>query len=170
MSALAIVWVRIDDRLIHGQVVTAWSRECKCNHIVIANDQVAADKMMLTVLKVAAPPGMPVSALTLKRTAELYREGAFDNHRILILAKNPHDVLELVKAGVDIPLLNVGGMGGRPGSQPIYRNIHATPGDVEAFQELARLNVNVMFQIVPASEKKSLSEVLPGYARKPGGD
>jgi PTS system mannose-specific IIB component len=165
---LGIVWVRVDDRLIHGQVVTAWSRHCKCNHIVIANDQVATDKMMLTVLKVAAPPGMPVSALSLKRTAELYREGAFANHRILLLAKNPQDVLALVEMGVDIPQLNVGGMGGRPGSQPIYRNIHATREDVAAFKALAAHNVDISFQIVPASESKSLSEVLPAFERKLG--
>lgn len=160
---LNIVFVRIDDRLIHGQVVTGWMRQTLANRIVIVDDLVAKDSFMLQVLKMAAPPNVAVNAYTVEDGIELLKgEPKSANEKILVLAKSPEVILALVEAGVGITHLNIGGMGSKPGRKPLFRNIQASPEEIEAFNKLSNLGVNVEVRVIVTNKAVPLADVLAG--------
>lgn len=158
-----IVFVRIDDRLIHGQVVTGWMRHTSANRIVIVDNEVAKDEFMLQILKMAAPPNVDVRAYTVEDSINLLKgEPTSPNEKVLILAKNPGVILALVEAGVAITDLNVGGMGSKPGRKPLYKNIQASQDEIEDFIKLSNLGVNIEIRVVVNNKPVSLEEVLSG--------
>lgn len=158
-----IVFVRIDDRLIHGQVVTGWMRQSQANRIVIVDDFVAKDPFMLDILKMAAPPNVSVNAYTIEKAIELLNgEPTSSNEKVLILVKTPEVILALVEAGIKINHLNVGGMGSKPGRTKLFRNIQASPEEIETFKKLADLEIDVEFRVVVDNKGVSLDEVLAG--------
>lgn len=156
---MEIVFTRIDDRLIHGQVVTGWLKHSRANRIIIVDDIVANDEFMLGILEMSAPPGVEVNAYTVEKAVEILSdENSTD--RVLILAKTPNVILDLVNAGVAISYLNVGGMGSNEKRQKIYRNIQASKDEIEAMKELENKGVEVEFRVVVDHKPVSFSEVL----------
>lgn len=107
---LNIVLTRIDDRLIHGQVATAWSKITKATKIIVVDDAVAQDSFMQMVLKSAAPSSLKVEIYGVDDAVEILNKDD-DGEKILVLVKAPMTVLSLVKAGIGIKELNLGGMG-----------------------------------------------------------
>lgn len=143
-----IVLTRIDDRLIHGQVMTAWVKTTKANRIVIVDNPTAEDQFMIDVLQMLAPPGISVDVYTAATAAkELGNFGP--NDKIIILAKNPKILQELREYGVLLSHINVGGMGSNPNRSKLYRNISASSDELLCFKSLINQGVKVEIQIVP---------------------
>lgn len=163
---LNIVLTRIDDRLIHGQVVAGWMRQTMANRIIIVDDAVAKDPFMLQVLKIAAPPKVAVEAYTIEKGIDVLKgEPSSPNEKVIVLVKTPEVVLELVESGVDITELNVGGMGLKQGRKPLFRNIQATSEEIETFKKLDSLGVDVIFRVIVTDTPVPLEEVLAGRRR-----
>lgn len=149
---LNIVLTRIDDRLIHGQVVTAWSKITKANRIVVVDDEVAQDEFMVSILKMAAPASFNINILTISEATDLLK-GEDTGERVIILVKRPETVLSLINNGVIIESLNLGGMGAKMGRTQLYRNISISEEEKDCFKEIISKGVKVYVQIVPdASE------------------
>jgi PTS system mannose-specific IIB component len=156
---LNIVLTRIDDRLIHGQVITAWSKITKANRIIVVDDEVAEDSFMVKVLKMAAPSSIKVEIFTIADAA-VALGGEDTGEKVIILVKTPKTVLGLVKAGVSIKELNLGGMGATQGRKQLYRNISISSEEKEIFKELLSLGVNVFVQIVPDATKMPMATLI----------
>jgi len=146
---MGLALFRIDDRLIHGQVVTFWSRRLNINRIVIASDEVAQDSFLKKVLKMTAPPGVKVNILTQEETLAAYRAGKFEKYQLMLLVKSPEDARALIDGGLDVDSVNVGGMGSKPGTVTLYKNVSALPEQIEIFRELTARGINIQFQILP---------------------
>lgn len=156
---LNIVLTRIDDRLIHGQVITAWAKIKKANRIIVVDDEVAEDSFMVKVLKMAAPSSIKVEIFTIADAAgALNAEDTGEN--VIILVKTPKTVLGLIQAGVNIKELNLGGMGATQGRKQLYRNISISEGEKELFRELLALDVDVFVQIVPDANKMPMATLI----------
>lgn len=151
--------VRIDDRLIHGQVMAVWSKALGITEIVIAADDVAADPFMQKVMRAAAPPGVSVKVFTVEEAAR-YLQEAGDLSRTIVLLKGPGPAVQLFEAGFRYSRLNVGGIGVAPGRKKLYRNIAASPQEVEMLKRLAAAGVQVQFRIVPEDRPISLESVV----------
>ena len=152
-----VVLARVDDRLIHGQVVVKWLRAVSCDELVVCDDGVRADAFLGQVLRLAAPPSVSLHVLSVSECAEYLGscgrlEGARPR-RVFLLVKTPRVALELVRRGVFIPRLIVGGMASGPGSHRLYRSISATPEQEAHLLEMQRLGVSVVFQTVPEPEE-----------------
>lgn len=156
-----IVLARIDDRLIHGQVMTAWVQHTGGNEIVIADDKVAKDPFLCAVIKGAVPKHLKAQAMTLKDAAAYLKEKEDDQEKkFIILTKGPDAYLELIQSGVNIQEINLGGMGSRQGRTKLYKNISAGQDERDMFQELTEKNVHIYIQVVPNTEKVELNKVL----------
>jgi PTS system mannose-specific IIB component len=140
--------VRVDDRLIHGQVVAIWLKALHAKRILIVDDRTARDEFLREVLELAAPPGVPVEVLDLLAGTERARELASDPEPVFVIMRSPITALRLREAGVDFPLLNVGGIGAGPGRKPLYRNISASPEELEAMRQLEAMGTRVELRIV----------------------
>lgn len=162
---MAIVLVRIDDRLIHGQITTAWIADVGATRIVICSDEVADDPLQRTIVNITAPPRMPTEILTTEQTVQAAKSGVWDRERVFVLCKYPSDVLPLVRAGLDIKEINVGNVGGMtqhkggPGKQ-IFKSIAVTEEDVQIFRELLQAGVKLEVRVVPRDHRVDLATLL----------
>jgi PTS system mannose-specific IIB component len=140
--------VRVDDRLIHGQVVAIWLKALNAKRIVIVDDPTARDAFLSEIITLAAPHGVPVEVLDVESGTERVRALAEAQEPIFVLVRSPLVALHLREAGVAFPLLNVGGLGAGPGRKPLYRNISASPTEMDAMRRLEELGTSVELRIV----------------------
>lgn len=154
-----IAFIRIDDRLIHGQVITAWVKVTKANKIMIVDDLVATDPFISKVLKMAAPPGISVGVYGVE-SAINYILNDDEKEDLLILAKGPHSILGLIRGGVQIKEVNLGGMGAGAGRKKLYKNISTTHEEKKMFKEIIDLGTDVFIRIVPDDKSINLSEII----------
>ncbi|OOF49660.1 PTS mannose/fructose/sorbose transporter subunit IIB [Rodentibacter genomosp. 1] len=154
-----ICFSRIDDRLIHGQVVTTWVNLFKVEQIVVLNDKLAIDQTQKNILAMAAPQGIKVVVLTIEKFAEIYQTKGL-SRRTMLLFTNSIDVLSTVNAGVPINELNVGGMRFQEGRTQLTKALSVTNEERSAFQQLLDKEVTVTIQMVPNDEKINLTEVI----------
>ena len=150
-----IVFCRIDDRLIHGQVVTTWVNVKNIESIIVVNDKVAGDKIQKNILAMAAPAGIKVHAFGVKQFADITKKQPIKKR-----FTNSIDVLELVNYGVEIPGLNIGGMRYQEGRKQLTKALSVTPEEEAAFKELLEKGIDVTIQMVPNDEKKDIREVI----------
>ena len=154
-----IVLVRIDDRLIHGQIMTQWSRLYSPTEIMVVDDETYRDSFMTEVLLMAVPKEFKAVVADVDRAAEYLLQEAGEE-RILMLVKVPETVEALVDRGVDIRALNVGGMCKRAGRSTLYRNISSSPAENETLLRLQKRGVRVYVQVVPEDKEMEIDKVL----------
>jgi PTS system mannose-specific IIB component len=155
-----IVLARIDDRLIHGQVVTVWTKEVKCERIIVCNDEVAADAIRKALLTQVAPPGMKASVVDIEKAIRVYNNPKYAETRTLLLFTNPTDVLRMVEGGVDIKSVNIGGMSFKEGKKQITKAVSVNEKDIEAFKKLHENGIELEIRKVAADSKIDLMSIL----------
>jgi PTS system mannose-specific IIB component len=154
--------VRIDDRLIHGQVVAVWLRALGAQRIVIVDDASARDEFMSEVLTLAAPQGVPVEVHDTASGAIRLIELAGTPEPVMVLARSPRTVLVLRQAGVPIEVVDLGGMGGGPGRRRLHKTISVSLDELRELRELEQLGTRVVIQIVADDRPIPLRSVDSG--------
>ncbi len=157
---MGMVLVRIDDRLIHGQVVENWMKFLKINHVIVVNDFVASDRMQKTLFSMAVPDHAKTSILTITQAKEAILNGQFEGDKAMLLLVSPQDVLNLINKGVRIKEVNVGGMHYSPDKKQILKAISVSKEDIQAFQELDKLGVCLEARMVPNDEKIDIMKII----------
>ncbi len=159
---MSIVLIRVDDRLIHGQVAAGWSRATGATHIVVANDEVAADATQKALLKVATPTGIKSSILSVNAAAELLNGTGLARDKVIILVRGPADLLKLKKSGLELEQVNIGNVRMADGRQRLSKEIAATPEEILQWKELDTLGVEMIAQWVPGGPSSDFNQVLGG--------
>ncbi len=159
---MALKLVRIDDRLIHGQVVAVWLRSVGADRIVIIDDKTAKDDFLKDLMILAAPQGVPVEVHGTAEGATRVADIAATRENAFVLMKSPVTALALRKAGVSFPVLNVGGMGHGPGRRSLYKNISANDEELKAMRDLESMGTRVELRIVADDRAVPFSSVDKG--------
>jgi mannose/fructose/N-acetylgalactosamine-specific phosphotransferase system component IIB len=149
---MTLLMMRIDDRLIHGQVGAMWTRRLGANRIVIANDATVKDPFLSKVMKMTAPLGVKVDIFGLDDALKAMASNQYDKDKLFLLCKTPEDVLALLEGGLKVDKLNIGGMGSKPGTVQLYKNISVLPTQVETIRKIIARGVKIEIQILPDSE------------------
>lgn len=103
MGSNGIKHVRVDERLIHGQVATMWTNTIKATRIMIVDDAVVKNEMEKVALKTAVPAGVKLSILTVKGAANNINNDKYAGQQVFLIVKSPHALRGLVDAGVELP-------------------------------------------------------------------
>ena len=146
---MGIELVRIDDRLIHGQVVMAWSKAVAVQRMVVIDDKTAADAIRKMLLETVAPPGVKVSVLTAAQGIEALQTRKFGHEKLLLLCTNPMTVLTLLEGGILISNVNIGGMSFGQGKTQLTKAVSVTEEDKTAFKKLHKYGVKLEIQVLP---------------------
>ena len=154
-----IVLARVDDRLIHGQVMTAWLQYTEGNHIVIVDDATAKDDFLKSIMSMSVPQGIKLDVLSVA-DGPSFLNGDHGNDKLLLLAKTPNTYLDLVEAGIAIKEVVIGGMGANPQRKKFYKNISASDDEKAIMQKLIDAGVNVKIQIVPSDGATDVKNLL----------
>ncbi len=152
--------MRIDDRLIHGQVVAVWVKHIRTDRIVIVDDGVAKDPFMQEVLCLAAPPGIQVDVRTVQEAVATFGEGSAERDRTMLLLKSPQAARRLFDGGVRFSHLNIGGLGVAPGRKSIFRNISMSDEEKAILKSLVRDGVKITLQTVPGEQCVDFSALV----------
>lgn len=153
-----LVLTRIDDRLIHGQVMTSWIRQKNAVQVIVADDEVANDDFMINVLEMAVPDEIAIGVFDRDDTVEFIKQGL--EAPTILLVKGPEILNYLVDHGIEIDEIDVGGMGAKEGRSVLYKNISTNPEENEFFMELLSKGVNVFVQVMPQDKQVNIAEYI----------
>lgn len=145
--------MRLDERLIHGQVAFAWTNSLSADCILIANDSVAADKLRATSLKLAAPPAVKFVVKTVGGAIEALNSHKTDKYKLFILVDNTKDALALVSAVEEVDHVNLGNMKMKEGARSITNSVAVTDEDVKNIREMIAKGAEVECRAVPTDKK-----------------
>jgi PTS system mannose-specific IIB component len=153
--------LRIDNRLIHGQVTVAWAGNLGANRLVVSNDEVAADDMQRMILPQAAR-GVPTSVLGIQDTLDYCASDPARSETIFVIAKLPADALALVRGGLAPEEVNVGNQAPRPGTKftMVTRSIAVTAEDAETYRAIAAEGFTLQQRMMPTDKKADFLQVL----------
>ena len=153
-----LVLTRIDDRLIHGQVMTTWIKHKGAEQVVIVDDGTAADEYMIEVLEMAVPEEIAIGVFTKEEGVQFFSQGL--DAPTILLVKGPEALCYMVDHGIEIDEVDVGGMGARPDRSQLYKNISTSPEENERFRHLIDNGVNVFVQVMPQHTPVGIAEYL----------
>lgn len=154
-----IVFTRIDERLIHGQVITSWIKVNDINTIVVVDDATATNTFAKRILFAAAPKSITLKVFKLNEAIE-YLLGEHEEEKIMLMTKVPHPILELLNAGVEIKEVNLGNMGGAAGRKRFNLNVNASDAEVQDFKDIIAKGTDMYAQMVPSDKKIELTKLL----------
>ena len=157
---MVIGLARIDDRLIHGQVATRWTKETNVRRIIVVSDEVAADTVRKTLLTQVAPPGVTAHVVDVAKMIRVYNNPKYAGERVMLLFTNPTDVERLVEGGVKITSVNIGGMAFRQGKTQVNNAISVDAKDIEAFNKLNARGIELEARKVSTDQKLKMMDLI----------
>lgn len=143
-----VTLLRIDDRLIHGQITTAWLRLYPSNTVIIANERISKSAMYKSIFAAAAISGVEILLFSSNDAVD-YINKADAERKIFIITPSPVDVVALIDAGLKIDKINIGGLQGRPNTKKLSKVVYATDEEEKAFLKLRAYGVEMEVQMVP---------------------
>ncbi|MFP3019442.1 MAG: PTS mannose transporter subunit IIAB [Arsenophonus sp.] len=155
-----IALARIDDRLIHGQVATRWTKETKVKRIIVVSDKVSKDPIYSNLLKQVAPPGVTAHVVDIKKCIRVYNNPKYAGERVMLLFTNPISVLKIVEGGVKIKSVNIGGMAYRDGKIQVNNAISIDSKDIDAFNKLSKLGIELEVRKVSSDNKLDMLTLI----------
>lgn len=156
---MSVTLARIDDRLIHGQTTTRWSRERNVDGIIIIGDEVIDDEVRKKVLKAAARD-FKLGIYSEKHGVEKIKSAMDSKKDFFIIASSPLIFDKLVKNGADFGgVLNVGCMNTKENAKVVGRTLALTDEDYEAFNSLSENGIKLEFQLLPDNDIKNWDEI-----------
>ena len=147
-----VLLTRVDDRLVHGQVMTSWQKATGANKFMVVDDEVAANDLMKTVLKGVVPSNVKLGVFTVQKAVDRLVKGFKPTDKVIMLVKTPLTILRLSDAGIDFDSLNIGGMG--------ISDIACSDEEVDAMRKLIDRGCKITIQIVADDPKKDVAELL----------
>lgn len=164
-STAKITALRVDDRLIHGQVAMTWTKQLAVQGIVVANDEAANDNTQKMALKMAVPGGIKSLIKPVDEAIRILNNPKASRMRILVLTRTVKDALKIRQSVGEIGFLNVGNTGRFDGIDVSEKlvltpTIMLTKAEQQALKELVALDPKVCMQQVPNDEQKLVKDVL----------
>ncbi|MDE9534961.1 PTS N-acetylgalactosamine transporter subunit IIB [Xenorhabdus bovienii] len=159
MSTPNILMVRIDNRLIHGQVGITWTNSLGANLVIVANDEAANNPVQQSLMDMVVSDGVQTRYFTLQKTIDVIHQAA-ERQKIFIVCKTPQDVLTLVKGGVPIRVVNVGNMHFSEGKRQVHKTVSVDENDIKVFCALEKLGISCEVRRVPDEAGENIANLL----------
>lgn len=153
-----ITLARVDDRLIHGQVMTSWLQYTGAKHILIIDDPTANDEFTKTIIGMAVPNGISLNVFTIAEATSYLLDNDFED--LILLVKTPITFLQLIERGVAIKEIIVGGMGATADRKTFYKNISVSDNEKMVLKKMIENSVEVKIQVIPDQKSVSVKNLL----------
>ena len=157
---IKIAHVRVDTRLLHGQVATTWTKTVSPDRIIVVSDGVAHDQLRKTMIEQAAPPGVPANVVPISKMIEVTKDPRFGATKAMLLFENPQDLLAAIEGGVDIKEANIGSMAHSVGKVVVTNAIAMDDADVETLETLHAKGVALEARKVPSDSPVSYEDLI----------
>lgn len=154
---MSVVFYRIDDRLIHGQIMTAWAKVLNIDRIIVVDDLTAGNDFLAQVMRLSVPGGFDVLVCSGEEGAAAIAADP-PQHRTMVLTKTPEEMEKLLLSGVSMEEVNVGGLGERGERRALCRGVSVDESELAALKRMTDRGVTVYCQSVPDARKVSINE------------
>lgn len=155
-----IVLARIDDRLIHGQVITAWIKTIKAQSILIIDEGLSNNTMMQRIYKASAPTNIELVIKTPAEAVQWLKEDNPKGNDVVILVKTPERQEELIDQGIKIKKIILGGMGSSSKRKQLVKNVFASDEEVACMKRMMDQGVEIVYQLVPDDRPMDLVKII----------
>lgn len=157
---MPVTHVRMDNRLIHGQILVSWNAALNINHLIVTNDKVASDPMQVTLLKAVTPIGAKVSILTIDDCVEYCLSSDAEDENIFIITKFPEDGLALIEKGLSMDILNLGNQAYVRGAKKLSNSVYLTEEGVKALKKIHEKGIKITCRMLPKESKNEFWPVI----------
>ncbi|GAB4376424.1 MAG: hypothetical protein Kow0042_22690 [Calditrichia bacterium] len=159
MANSNLIW-RIDDRLIHGQVIIGWCSQLPIRLLVVCDDDIVTTEWEKNLLLMAAPPELPTFVLSTSETARRVQEWLTQDIIVMILLKSPHVLKKLIDLQVPISRVNVGGIHYQENRREYLSYLYLSEDEVKLFQSLIDLGIKFECQDLPNAPVLDLKKII----------
>ncbi|GAJ27200.1 PTS system, mannose-specific IIB component [Liquorilactobacillus sucicola DSM 21376 = JCM 15457] len=160
--------LRIDSRLLHGQVATNWAKALNIDRILVVSDRVAQDVMRKVLITQAAPPGIKANVITVEKMIRIYQDLRFFSLKPMVLVEDPIDAKRLVEGGIKVETINIGAVSFDNSRVMVTDTVAVSPEDVKALKWLHERGIRLDVRKVSSDNPKNLwkSLVEKGLVKK----
>ena len=151
---------RVDTRLLHGQVATNWTKTIAPDRIIVVSDNVSKDALRKSMIMEAAPPGVKVHVIPIKKMLEIDKDPRFGLTKAMLLFETPQDVLAYVEGGGELKEVNLGSMAHSKGKVVVTNALAMGSDDVETLEKLKAKGIKFDVRKVPADRAEDLDSLL----------
>ncbi|MWN32451.1 MULTISPECIES: PTS system mannose/fructose/N-acetylgalactosamine-transporter subunit IIB [unclassified Gilliamella] len=160
---MTITLTRVDDRVIHGQIMTRWTKVRPVDGILVVGDNIASDELRKRVLKAAAGT-LKIGIYTVEQGVDKIKQGMESTKNFFLISDSPQTFEKLLRAGAKLnPTLNIGCMNTREGAKVLGRTVAIDENDYKAFEYIEAQGIKIEFQLLPDDEPKSWSIMKKKY-------
>ncbi|WDF82385.1 PTS sugar transporter subunit IIB [Lacticaseibacillus pabuli] len=155
-----IKMIRVDNRLLHGQVAVSWTHDLGADAILIANDAVPADPVRKSVMKMAKPEGTKLVIKTIEDAAKALNSGVTDKYKLFIVVESVPDFVRLRKLAPQLDFVDLGGAPTREGTTHYDKAVNLTDDEVAQVKQLVADGVDVFVQMVPTDSRVAITKLI----------
>lgn len=160
--------IRIDDRLIHGQIVQGWLKTIQIDKILVVSDEVAKDEMQMVLLSMAVPNTTKLVIKNIKDASFDISNNVYEKDNLMILFSNPQDIVKMLDNGIKFNSINIGGMHFAHGKKQLLPNLSVDKNDIEAFIKLIKLEIELETRALPQDERHNAMNDIKQEAQNLG--
>lgn len=148
------MWFRVDNRMVHGQVIEAWLPYLQVKRLIVVNDAVAEDIYQQQIMQLAIPGRIKVSFVDLDSVKALFDQLSAAGEQALFVMKDCHDAKEVFAHGVSMGTLNVANMHYAPGKKQICPHVAASDEDLACLRFFKERHIDLDFRCVPGENPR----------------
>lgn len=155
--------LRVDERMLHGQVAVTWISDIAPDSILIANDEIMENEMGKMALRMVKPNGVKMAIKSVDGGAEVLNDPRAANMKIFVIVRTLKDALRLIEKTNCINKVNIGGVKKKEGGKLVAAAVYLNDEDLDTLQQLSEKVENVEFRMIPSDSPKSAKEVLKNH-------
>lgn len=159
---MGIVLTRIDDRLIHGQILETWVPYLNVNCVLVGNDKIAGNSFRRKLIHASVPKNIEVLFAAIGELKELLSADEISRQRILLLFNSSEDALAAVRSGVSLSEINLGNLHGSPHAASLSCSVFLHQDDIENLVALEGSGIRISVQCVPSDRLKNWNDLIAG--------
>lgn len=155
-----IKFLRVDHRLLHGQVAFSWTQQLGVDCILIANDELMNDELQKTTIKLAKPNNIKLVIKNIDDSIKALNSGITDSYKLFIIVKSIKDAYQLAMNVSEITAINLGGIKEEAHLKALSKTIYVSPEDIQMLKELEAKNISSFIQQVPTEQKLLIKDII----------
>lgn len=152
--------VRIDHRLLHGQVAFSWSKFLDADCILIASDALMKDELKMSAMRLAKPTGIKLVMKSIQDSIKAINSGVTDKYKLFIVVDSVEGAYQLAKGVPSIKSINIGGMKAEEGRKQVSKAVFVSDEDIKMLKELHDNDLELEVRLVPTDTKQNFMDLI----------
>lgn len=157
---MSLVLARIDQRLIHGIVVTQWAGATQAKRLMVVDDEVSQNELQKSAMRMSKPAGTGMSIIDTQTAITNFTAGKYDNHNVLLIVREPETLVLLAEGGVEIPKVNIGIMFDGEDKKTVKKMVSVDEKQIANLKKLKKMGIPVTFHFVPGDAEESFETYI----------